>query len=122
MSLTRHLRVAVVAAVACSVMLLPSVGEALAAKNSTSRLYACMTRTTGKLKFVTKKTRCKSGQKKVSFRAPTGKAGKTGAQGALGLQGLTGPQGVQGPQGAAGPDGAPGAPGEAGAQGANGAQ
>ena len=102
MSLTRHLRVAVVAAVACSVMLLPSVGEALAAKSSTTRLYACMKRSTGKLKFVTKKTRCKSGQKKVSFKAPTGRAG---AQGGQGLQGLTGPQG------AAGQGGAPGAPG-----------
>jgi Collagen triple helix repeat (20 copies) len=125
MSLTRHLRVAVIAAVTCSVMLLPGVGEAFAAKSSTTRLYACMKRSSGKLKFVTKQTRCQRGQKKVSFRAPTGKAGKTGAQGQQGLQGLTGPQGAQGAQGAAGADGAagaPGAPGEAGATGATGAQ
>ena len=80
MFLTRKLRVALVAALACTVAVLPSAGEALAAAKPSTRLYACMKRSSGKVRFTSKLTRCKRGEK-ISFKAPSGKNGSGGLQG-----------------------------------------
>jgi hypothetical protein len=93
---------------------------ALNANAATVTYYACVNKSTGAVRVVSKTTVCKSTENKIMWNeiGPAGPAGPKGATGATGPQGPSGPQGPQGPQG---PTGAQGPQGPAGIAVGNGA-
>jgi hypothetical protein len=83
---------------------------ALNANAVTVTYYACVNKSTGAVRIVSKTTVCKATENKIMWNqvgpvGPAGPKGATGATGAQGPQGLTGPQGPQGIQGATGAQG-----------------
>jgi Collagen triple helix repeat (20 copies) len=93
------------------------------AKTSSSKIYACYSKTTDALSYLNYPTvkNCTTGETRISWNA-AGRQGAKGATGAQGAQGAAGTKGSRGPQGAAGAAGAQGAAGAKGAQGAAGSQ
>ena len=87
------------------------------AATKTTTIYSCVNKKTGALRIVkSKSTKCKKGEKKLSWTSVTGTP--TAPAGAVGPQGPAGPAGAQGPAGAAGAAGVAGGVGPAGADGA----
>jgi hypothetical protein len=62
---------------------------AMAPQSQASTIYACVKKS-GSPRIVSRKARCRRGEKKLSLGTP-GPAGKTGAAGATGSKGETGP-------------------------------
>jgi hypothetical protein len=86
--------------------LLVSLG-ALNANAANVTYYACVNKSTGAVRIVSKTTVCKSTENKIMWNelGPAGPAGPKGATGATGPQGPTGATGPQGPTGATGAQG-----------------
>jgi len=92
----------------------------VSATSKPKRIYACVTLKFSTLNRTTRRGRCESGEKKISWNVK-GRRGKRGAAGARGATGEQGPRGLAGADGAQGPAGPAGAAGATGANGANGA-
>jgi hypothetical protein len=95
---------------------------ALNATAATVTYYACVSKSTGAVRIVSKTTVCKSTENKIMWNeigpvGPKGATGATGPAGPKGATGATGPQGPSGPQGPQGPQGPTGATGPQGPQG-----
>jgi hypothetical protein len=63
---------------------------AMAPQSQASTVYACVKKKSGTPRIVSKTTKCKKGEKKLSW-GTQGPAGKNGATGATGAKGETGP-------------------------------
>jgi hypothetical protein len=85
--------------VAAGALLLALLAAAPQAEAAT--IYACVKKSNGTARIVTKTTKCKKGETKVSWSTvgPAGKNGANGANGATGKAGSPGAEGKEGPQG-----------------------
>jgi hypothetical protein len=92
-------RRAVAVLTALGALLLAAFAAAPQAEAST--IYACVKKKSGTARFVTKKTKCKKGETKVSWNTE-GLAGKNGANG---TNGATGKEGTAGKEGSPGKNG-----------------
>jgi hypothetical protein len=65
---------------------------AMAPQSQASTVYACVKKTSGTPRIVSKKTKCKKSEKRLSWstQGPAGKNGATGAPGTAGAKGDTG--------------------------------
>jgi cysteine-rich repeat protein len=99
-------RLVTVGALAALASALVIAGAALSAGSSASAstITACVKKSTGAARIVSSSTRCKRGERRVTWK----RIGPAGKQGPPGAQGATGAEGAQGTPGA---DGAPGPPG-----------
>ena len=98
----RPVAVAVLAALAAALVV---AAAALSAGSSgaSDTITACVKKSSGAARIVRAGTRCKRGERRVSWKR-IGLAGRRGAQGATGAQGLQGQQGTQGMTGEPGID------------------
>jgi collagen type I alpha len=87
--------------------------SAVATSSASGKINACVNKKTGAVRIAGKSSKCRSGERKLSWNA-------AGARGAAGAPGSRGPTGAGGPPGARGPTGMAGAPGAKGATGARG--
>lgn len=96
--------------VATAVIVLAFAGSTSATTKASGKIYACVKKTSGAVRVVTATTRCRSGERKLSWNSAgaRGAAGTPGPPGARGPTGLRGPQGVQGAKGDRGATGATG--------------
>jgi hypothetical protein len=98
--------------VAASVALIFAMaGGAYAAAGSNSNtIQACASKTTGQLRVVSGRARCRHDEHPLVWnqQGPSGATGPTGAAGATGASGPTGPPGAIGSPGATGAPGPPG--------------
>lgn len=113
MSLTVKIRVATLVGLAAML----TTAFAMTAEANASVIYACVAKTSGAARIVSKTAKCKKGEAKLSWNAE----GPAGATGATGAGGATGAAGTAGKEGATGKEGAAGKEGIAGKNGANGA-
>jgi Collagen triple helix repeat (20 copies) len=104
----RSLRPRGLGAVTVAVIVGALIGLAGAAAKLTSggTVHACVTKTSGSVRFVSLNHRCQKGESSLLLgqkgqRGKPGKAGKVGATGPIGLIGLRGPAGPTGPSGPA---------------------
>lgn len=105
MSLIRNRRPRIAALVGALAMLVALMGVASTASAST--IYTCKKKRGGAIRIVTKKTKCRKSEKKLTW-------GSTGSRGPRGPVGPVGPAGVSGSNGSAGATGATGAAGATG--------
>jgi hypothetical protein len=88
-----------------------AVGIAYATSGQrSSEVVACVAKANGDARIVSAKTRCKKGERRVSWnrRGPRGLRGAVGRSGPAGPKGDPGAPGAQGPKGDAGAQGPPG--------------
>jgi hypothetical protein len=86
---------------ACAVGLLAALAAASQADAAT--IYACVKKTSGATRIVSRTARCKRGERRLSWSVagPRGATGATGASGARGASGAAGANGTNGANGAA---------------------
>jgi hypothetical protein len=95
MSIPTNRRAAAVLAAAGALLL---AAFAAAPQANAATIYACVKKNTGTGRFVTKKTKCKKGETKLSWNTQ-GLSGKNGANGTNGTNGAAGAVGKEGPAG-----------------------
>lgn len=109
---TRRTVVATTAVVAV-VAAITGAGAAAAVSSSGTTIKACVTRSGGAMRQVSTSTRCRSGERSLTWNAK-------GLAGSRGPAGVPGPAGVRGPVGSPGPAGSSGPAGDAGPSGVDG--
>lgn len=104
-----NLRMRVATLVGLGVLLMTAF--AATAEANATVIYACIAKTSGAARIVSKTAKCKKGESKLSWNAqgPAGATGETGTTGATGKEGSAGKEGGPGKEGTPGKNGTNGA-------------